>query len=215
MVSHRRIKMKATKKSFIEYSRKLEEFDQEIRMSLSASHSYQHDRRQESYPYIPYDAVENLWDVFQFILYEKKFYGMKYVEFDLIDIGAGTGRIVALAKYVGLSAVGLEYHAPYVELGRKYMELSEEELLVGDAFQIEKEFLQKISNIYTYMPLHNHARMTELHFSLFLKARPSANFLEMLPIYHPMNMAKFLGKSVEKFPGMHIGVVTKSHYYDF
>ncbi len=176
---------------FEKFGQEISRQDDDIRNSLQSIGQYKHDLGKESYAYIPMSDLRSLYGVFKHVIYLKENFKRydKDFEIDLIDIGAGTGRILLLAKFLGLKAAGLEYHEPYVKFGRELFGLTEEELIVGNAFNVSPEFLQKSRVIYTYMPLHNHTRMTELHFSMYLKAASSTRFIEMLPQYYPMNLA--------------------------
>lgn len=163
----------------------VDEIDQSIR-SVILQDKKDH-RSKESYPYIPFREDKILYFMFRklhegFSRYNRRF--------SLLDVGAGTGRIVALAKMCGIPARGVEFHAPYVELGREFYELSPEELIVENGFNLKFDFLKEFTVIYTYMPIRNSMRMSALHFHLESQALYGTLFVEMLPAYYPMEHFK-------------------------
>jgi len=173
---------------FADWMRESERKDDEIRHTLKAVGKYDHDLQKEgSYPYIPFHGYRYLHEVFSMVLKEKP------ERRGFVDIGCGTGRIVYLAKRCGIPAKGLEYHEPYTKLGKEMFGLSEEDLVVGNAFDVSDKFLCGFSFIYTYMPIMNPRKMTQLHVSLMEKAGYRTTFLEMLPKYYPMNTAQISG----------------------
>lgn len=151
--------------------RKLPEFRKIYESHLDGGES------SEFYPYIP---------VYEVLGLHKLFFLCKLQNLSLFDVGAGTGKIIMLAKFCGIPAAGLERQCVYVEAGRKVYGLSEEELMLEDAFEISPEILSKFGVIYTYMPIRNSKRMTELHFSLYSKVPKGTFFAEMLPEYYPL-----------------------------
>ncbi len=136
-----------------------------------------------SYPYIPFHDDDTLYYIFVKMLENKQ---KSYMPLTLLDVGAGTGRIIHLAKFMGIAAKGIEFHEPYVTTGRKLYGLSEEELIVQDAFTLTPKFLEQFSVIYTYMPLYDSVKMTGLHCHLASNARRGTTLVEMLPSYYPM-----------------------------
>lgn len=179
--------LKLTERNIARLMLSTEKIDREIRQSLSAADLYHHSAEVKgSYPYIAFHDEQRLCDFFRMLLQKhQSVYPNRPLK--LLDVGAGTGRIVYLAKRFGIPAMGIEYHEPYVKLGREYFGLSEEELVVGDAFEMSVEFLAPITVIYTYMPLYNPLKMSELHFSMYHKTQYGTVFAEMLPSYYPMN----------------------------
>lgn len=174
-----------TLQDFREKDREISEQDSVIRRTEKFRKLYNEvfqDNSVVSYPYIPMHDSVGLYEVFCMA---------KKNKLSLLDIGAGTGRIIALAKFCGISAAGLEYQELYVKAGRKLFGLSEEELFVGDAFEISPETLSEYGLIYTYMPIRVAERMTDLHFSLYQKSAPGTKFVEMLPSYYPVNYMRY------------------------
>lgn len=160
--------------------------DEEIRRALRDTEQFNH-KIVGSFPYIPYTGTRTLYEIFSGIreAYENRTYYPDGGKF--LDIGAGTGTIVKLAKDFGLSAVGIEFHEPYVIAGRKLHGLSDEELVLENAFNLHREFLTQFQVIYTYMPLCNSDKMSELHFQIFRRLDYEAVMVEMLPNYYPMD----------------------------
>lgn len=179
-----------SKESFVKLCKTVERLDEKLRSEIHADGIYQHGVK-ESYSYIPFYETHRLYELFSAIRKREEGYRE---EIRLLDVGAGTGRIVYLAKRCGISAVGIEFHAPYVEYGRTAYKLSEDELQVRNAFELEPEFLGKFRVIYTYMPLNDQLRMSELHWSMASKIQNAlrsenyrVDFVEMLPRYYPMS----------------------------
>lgn len=100
-----------------------------------------------------------------------------------LDIGSGTGRILALRKYLTNSPVmGLEINKELAEAGMKEYDLNE--IYFGDAFKlITPEFLKSASVIYTYMPIADPKLMRKLEIQIEKSARPYTLRIEMLPVY--------------------------------
>jgi hypothetical protein len=198
---------------FYKFADGIDDLDDTMRDTLQESGLYTHNLQKESYPYIAMHNSMQLYNVFQTIFNLKKVMEVSSkFQYDLTDIGAGTGRIVKLAKFFGLKARGLEYHEPYTKLGRTLFDLSADELIVGNAFDVSKKYVQESFVIYTYMPLHNHDRMSELHFSLYSKAKTGSWFVEMLPRYYPMNIAGVQGFK-NQAPGFVASCVPEKSYF--
>jgi SAM-dependent methyltransferase len=165
--------------------------DWKVRCKMYDTETFKH-KVDESWSYVPFLEEEKLYGLFSGI---RKLEDILCQKISLLDVGAGTGRIVYLAKKCGISAKGIEFHQPYVESGRKAFKLSKDELQVQNAFDLSVEFLLQFGVIYTYMPLKDTARMTELHFSLVNKIQSfkekdgegshSVIFAEMCRVYYP------------------------------
>jgi SAM-dependent methyltransferase len=208
-----------TQKEFGKQYDLIEDIDLSI-ISVICKEELDH-KSKESYPYIPNHYFESLYFIFSNMWeYKHKYPRSPIFKLSLLDVGAGSGRIVALAKACGIQAKGVEFHAPYVELGRKFYELSEDELIVGNAFDLKNDFLKQFSVIYTYMPIRNDARMAALHFHLESQAGDSTTFIEMLPRYYPMrhfSMTEtykpfWVEKGVSRYDYPHMGTVTVEGY---
>ena len=179
-----------SKKAFYDWCEESSWKDYEIRKALSEADLYNHPLEKDgSYPYIPFSADAALYDLFEKIskMRASETTVIERDKISLLDVGCGTGRIVWLAKKFGLSAKGLEYHEPYVKLGKEYFGLSDEDLMVGNAFDLKYDFLKQFRVIYTYMPLYKPVEMTRLHFSMYYEAARHTIFVEMLPSYYPMS----------------------------
>lgn len=152
------------------------------------------------YPYISFRGFDDLWELFEALTL--KFRGKENVKF--LDVGAGTGRIPKLGKEYGFGkSVGVEFFEPYVKAGRKFHKLSESELLVKDGFTLTRGFLQDFNVIYTYMPIVDSRKMTQLHSHLVFEADWNTVFVEMLPRYYPMAV----------YEGNKLGQVLGKHYF--
>lgn len=146
-----------------------------------------------AYPYIPFHGVSNLYDLFiNLVEYHQKRAYKKRLKPTLLDVGAGTGRIVTLAKFMGIDAKGIELNSDCVIEGRKLYGLSEKELMVKDAFELDREFLEQFDVIYTYMPIAEPGLMGKLHMHLYATAGIWTVLAEMLPQYYPVKLAKKL-----------------------
>lgn len=198
-----------SKEEFAKWMRKTEEADREIRQTLSSVDKYRTAIEKEgSYPYIAFHDPFALYELFSKIL-EMPLNTRRFV-----DIGCGTGRIVNLAQACGIPAKGLEYHEPYTKLGREIFGLADEDITVGNAFDITSDFLHDFEFIYTYMPLFNGEKMTKLHTHLYEKAHYGTILVEMLPRYYPMS--KFYGtkNAVDLWDRVPFAAVRKSYYED-
>lgn len=192
-------------KDFLEILTELDSQDDKLRNKFDSSDTHHH--VQESWPYIPQHSDHRLY---QFVVMCEQL-GKYLAEYKslteataslfgrpdlqlpqkafclkVLDVGAGTGRIVKLLKECGINAAGIEFFEPYAEAGRKKFKLSEQELIVGDAFKMTPEFLQEFNVIYTYMPIKNPRRMSELHVQLFHTTSCSTVLTEMYPVYYPL-----------------------------
>lgn len=182
------------KTDFPYYLDKLSAKDGAVIRDLDNENKLYH-RVKESYHYIPQTGDFELWSLVNF-LHNRVRINYSNTPFPhpvVLDVGAGTGAKVRMFKDCGFSAAGIEFQYEYVKAGRKAHKLSHNELLWMNAFNITEEFLEGFSVIYTYMPLHNTKRMTELHNILWQKAQLGTIFVEMLPRYYPMNMARNFG----------------------
>ena len=152
------------------------------------------------YPYIAYQGMDDLWELFESL--SRKFLGKENVKF--LDVGAGTGRIVDLARKFGFGkSVGVEFYEPYVIAGRKFHKLGESDLLVKDAFKLNYDFLKDFNVIYTYMPIRDGRKMCQLHCQLVSEAGWNTIFVEMLPRYYP----------VAVYEGNKLGQALGKHYF--
>jgi SAM-dependent methyltransferase len=191
--------------AFEKLVRKTDKTDWKIRSEMYDTETFEH-KVDESWSYVPFLRGEKLYELFSGI---RRLEDILCRKISLLDVGAGTGRIVYLAKKCGISAKGIEFHRPYVEFGRKVFKLSKDELQVQNAFDLSVEFLLQFGIIYTYMPLKDTARMTELHFSLVNKIQSfkekdgegshSVIFAEMCRVYYPWTF-------------MHSDTIVKSTY---
>jgi SAM-dependent methyltransferase len=202
-------------KKFEKFVEEIREKDLDLIHSLDASNTFYHGV-QESYPYIPFIHSQELRFFIEMLKNRRQEFEWEKHKIPtpcVLDVGAGTGRIVKILKEFGIQAVGIEFHEPYVKLGREAYGLSEQELVLGDAFEMTREFLAGFNCIYTYMPLCSGKRMTELHFSIFQKILPNTIMVEMLPNYYPMSQFKRYNP-----PGHSYGVFTmvnaKDYYFD-
>lgn len=167
-----------TEKEFKEYYDKIADLDYEVRHSLGISGKYSHgvDR---SFTYIQFTNRKVLYWLFKQI-------ATNYFSPKLLDVGAGTGRIVLLAEFCGIPAHGIEFHKPYIEAGVKFLGISPEKLYHKDAFELDYKFLQNYNVIYTYMPIADFWEMSRLHLHMVKNAEYGTTFFEMLPQYYPM-----------------------------
>lgn len=169
---------------FHTYAKEIDAQDSELRDALRMAGKLQPPMN-GAFPYIPFHGVSDLYDLFiNLVEYHQKP--------TLLDVGAGTGRIVALAKFMGIDAKGIELNPDCVIEGRKLYGFSEEELMVKDAFELDREFLKQFDVIYTYMPISNRDLMGKLHMHLYANAGSWAILAEMLPDYYPVYLAKKL-----------------------
>ncbi len=101
-----------------------------------------------------------------------------------LDVGCGTGRVLALARYLlGMKVIGIECIEKVAKAGMKAYDVP---IIVGDAFDIVNQKWMADNNItvvYTYMPISNALRMTELHLHLFKSLAHRSVRIEMLPRY--------------------------------
>lgn len=206
--------MNAIPEKFLEYLDWLDKKDDKIRAKLP-DNIYYHDVK-ESYPYIPERYHRELFNLISFLKTPTKAkYSERFPSPVVLDVGAGTGRIVRMLIDNGIPAAGIEFHYPYVEWGRKVHKLSYNELIWKNAFDLDAEFLSGFNVIYTYMPLCNGFRMTELHFHLWKNSAPGTIFIEMYPLYYPMNMARIYNKNIENDFGLaFIKKASHGSYFD-
>lgn len=171
---------------FLQESEKCDRIDKQILEKLGAESKHRVEGR---FSYIPFQEERTLYDMFQEIRkrLDYNFYTRDYPT-KFLDVGAGTGRIVRLAKFCGIDAVGVEFYQPYVEEGRKMMELGQDSLICRDAFTLDAEFLREFLVIYTYMPISRPPDMSRLHIHLFCNIQRPTVMVEMYPYYYPMNV---------------------------
>lgn len=196
-----------TEQSFESYLLEIEKIDRKIQRAITKEGVYCHNV-EGSFEYIPMHNSDVLFSLITFLVTDEIFAKKPAT---VLDVGCGTGRIVKILQDFGIKARGIEFHSPYVKRGRKGFKLSEEDLVVGDAFEITPEFLSEFSVIYTYMPLYNRNSMVKLHLELYMKAQYGTILVEMLPEYYPMNLAVNI-KNYRQFP---FGLVKKEHYYNW
>lgn len=175
-----------TPAEFEELCRESDQIDKGIQNGLNLKKILNHNFKGR-WNYIPFHHENILYELFSRIV-EK--IPSSFKEPSILDVGCGTGRIVWLAKQFGIKAKGIEFYNPYVENGRKFFNLSEEELIVQDAFDLSEEFLWQFSVIYTYMPISNKEKMGELHLNLRNKTRYPTILAEMYPVYYPVSHLK-------------------------
>lgn len=172
-------------REFADLYKKIDEKDRQLIRKLDYEGKLRHGVR-ESYDYIPNHGTKGLYEAFSHIKITLE--NAYRHDIGFIDVGAGTGRIVKLAKEFGFNPVcGVEFQEQYVKLGRKEYRLSDKELVVKDAFTLDAEFLKDFRAVYTYMPLIDRKRMSALCFHLNNIAKESTVFVEMLPEYFPLN----------------------------
>lgn len=146
------------------------------------------------FPYVPFSSGGVYFYELFTELYAKYIHGVSWMGRDKIktptflDVGAGTGRIVKLAKTFGFNARGIEYQQEYVNVGRKMHNLGPDELICMDAFDLTTETLKDVDIIYTYMPIGQSNLMTNLHLWLVKESMNDTLFVEMLPSYYPVVM---------------------------
>lgn len=185
------------KNSFIKLYDEICEKDGAAKALLNAQRNREHNVP-GVYPYIAFQDEHDLWDLFQALF--QKFKGKENVRF--LDVGAGTGRIVDLARKYGFGkAVGVEFFEPYVIAGKEMHKLGESDLLVEDAFNLKWDFLKDFNVIYTYMPIRDSRKMSQLHCHLVAEAGWKTIFVEMLPQYYPVAvyMGNKLGEALGRY----------------
>lgn len=171
------------RKTFETLARKIDEIDNAGIYALEQTKNMRH-KKDEYYPYIPQHRTDDLWRVF----FEASMYFNGDEKVSLLDVGCGTGRILKLAKEYGIKEVcGVEFHKPYVEIGKKIHGLSNKELIVADAFTLDGKFLEKFNVIYTYMPIRDRSLMSNLNLHLIKNASRRTIFIEMQADYYPVN----------------------------
>ena len=196
------------KTKFYEIAKEVTKVDYDTVDSLRDSREYTGEKHrvtsESNDGYFPYISIytDRLYPMFCRVM--EHFSDSRSVdEIRFLDVGAGTGRIVRLAKEFGFQAEGIEYHSPYVEAGRKAHGLSEEELMVGDAFDLDSRFYRQFDVIYTFMPILDKKLMCKLHTHLVYEATADAFpvlFVEMLPEYYPLNcMPKVKKDNIEGY----------------
>ena len=145
------------------------------------------------YPYIP---MGNSWSIISTLSGS----GFKDGELKFLDIGAGTGRIVALAKYLGYKRVcGVEVNPVWVKAGRKAYGLTAAQLICQDAFDMDKAFIDKFDRIYFYCPIADHTLMRKLFIQIYDLACEGALLVEMLPNYLPGDFGSSAARIVRKY----------------
>lgn len=178
---------------FLEQYNEIDQKDEATVEVLRRRGQYSHGDK-FAYTYIPLNSARSLWNVFEgitnYFLDKNKFRKDDPIIPHLLDMGAGTGRIVKLAKAYGLKASGAEFYEPYVRLGREIHGLSEDELFVLNGFDATGSMLNKYNVIYTYMPISFPTEMSRLAAHLNYEAAYGTIFVEMLPSYWPLRMFK-------------------------
>ena len=178
----------------LEKFRKIEqnasEIDRIATRNYSESGNYNCDRRENKdfWWYIPFTHTEDLFHALSLVKKSQEETVLPYrsnKKLKFLDVGAGTGRIVKIAKDFGFDAFGIEYEEKYVKAGRKAFGFSEKELFQKDAFDIDADFLKDVDIIYTYMPVKNTELMGKLHTQLYSRAVYNTILLEMYPVYYP------------------------------
>jgi SAM-dependent methyltransferase len=163
--------------------------------------------------YIPFCNEEDLFEAFSLakenlernVLPYRKNQNIRF-----LDVGAGTGRIVKIAKDFGFDAFGIEYEEEYIKAGRNAFGFSEKELFQKDAFDIDMDLLKDVDIIYTYMPVRHRELMGKLHCQLYSRAKYHAILLEMHPVYYPANSVARTGVNLF-FPNTHHLAEIKYH----
>lgn len=150
------------------------------------------------FPYVPIRHCNDFFNAFEAINFLLKlqisYSGYNPKKQDWIplfmDVGAGTGRILYMAKQAGFRVKGVEYNPELVKIGKKYFGLTDEELICKDAFDLDREFYSEANIIYTYMPIQDSIKMGKLHVHLVLNSISYSSydpiFVEMLPQYYPI-----------------------------
>lgn len=182
-----------TKEKFSRLCTDINKKDKEILDILNGEIYQKAFPNKDYYPYIPFNIQTELYHVFKRI---------SEADFprSFIDIGAGTGRIVKLAKEFGIEKVcGVEYSKICVEMGRQYFNLTDEELICKDAFELDYEFLCKYKYIYTYHPISNPNLMSKLHVHLVNNSSYGAVIIEMLPSYYPVKNIMTLSRDESNY----------------
>jgi hypothetical protein len=108
-----------------------------------------------------------------------------------LDVGCGSGRVLAMVKYLtGMKVLGIECIADVAKAGMYAYDVPIE---IGDAFKIiDRAWMKanKIGVIYTYMPIRDITKMNELHLHLW-RSIPIMGHnilrIEMLPKYLGMD----------------------------
>lgn len=186
---------KLTKKKLIEIIKEVDNLD------ISA---YYHPKNKEKCPnyfrYIPFK-----WNGLHYFLDDKSKFssfwffstimkvskGKKPKRVKFLDVGAGSGRVIKIAKELGFDVVGLEVITEVALQGRKIFDLSPDELIIGDAFDVvNKNFLADVDIIYTYMPIRNSATMNKLRNHLYENAKMGCILVEMLAEAYIENIPK-------------------------
>lgn len=131
--------------------------------------------KEEYFSYIPFYQTRDVISILIKFVKEVKYF---------IDFGSGTGRICAVAKYLGFETIGIEIDKELAELGQK--EFGLEKIYTIDAFDFED--YQKSAILYTYMPIANKPLMVKLNERICERALPYSWRVEMLPIYSPFHL---------------------------
>lgn len=189
-----------TYEEFKEIYNRITNIDEPVTYALHRGKPHGHEGKKEYYPYIPLHGAKELYEVFCKVV-EAQTDTNKYIDgrvlesLEFWDIGAGTGRIVQLAKEFGIKNTrGLEYCQEYVHAGRELYGFSSEELMCMDGFDVDHKFMQNVGIVYTYMPIAKSELMTKLHCHLVSLAAWGTAFVEMLPSYYPMSQYRRITK---------------------
>lgn len=171
-------------REFREMFLKVGEIDSLAMATLSGRKQYEHNE-EKYFEYVPHRGLSELYNLFC-KLSDHRIFGKPDAGF--VDIGCGTGRILELARRWGWTKVmGVEFHAPYVEVGKKMYGFSDEELTCRDAFSLSYKDVMDFHIFYMYRPIIDSALMTSLHCHIASKLSWSSIIIEMLPSYYPMN----------------------------
>jgi SAM-dependent methyltransferase len=180
----------------LEKFRKIEQKASEIDEIATRNYSevgcyYDKRENKDFWWYIPFHQTEDLFHAFSVAkknLEKNVLPYRKNQNIRFLDVGAGTGRIVKIAKDFGFDAFGIEYEEKYIKAGRNAFGFSEKELFQKDAFDIDMDLLKDVDIIYTYMPVKNEELMGKLHCQLYSRAKYQTILLEMHPVYYPTNV---------------------------
>ncbi len=120
-----------------------------------------------------------------------------------LDIGSGSGAILALRKYLtgNEEVYGIEINKEIALARAKEFDLDPKKIKIGDAFNIlTAAFLRKFNTVYTYMPISDAKLMLKLERQIEDQITFYVTRIEMYPVYFPYEIKhRFTLKPIQRW----------------